>query len=714
MNTLTFLTQDSLVEVSSSKEEMVSRLKEIESRPNFEYAYSYKVHYLNIPCCFDIETSSFKEGVAKKAIMYIWTFNINGTTFIGRTWKEFVDLLDLIAEEFQLIKFNKRMIIYVHNLEYEFQFMRKWLKWYDIFADSKRSPLYALTENGFEFRCSYRLSGCSLAKLGKDLTKYKSEKMVGDLDYSLLRHSETMMTESELRYCTQDTKTVVCYIQECIEKEGNIAKLPYTKTGYVRRYCMRACYTPNDKDPVSRLKAIKYRDLIHSLTLTYDQYLMCKRAFQGGFTHANVHHVDTTINNVTSLDIASDYPYCMLSSYFPMSSPIEKKVKTKEMFLHCLENYCCLFDIEFKNIRPKVSFENIISLSRCTHVEGYTVNNGRIIQAKVLRTTITELDFLSISNFYSWDDIAIGKFYIFYKGYLPTRFTQAILDLYKNKTTLKGIPEKLEDYMLAKAMLNSAYGMCVTDIVREQLEYSQEKSSDGWVEEADTEVSQLTRYNESCSRFLYYPWGVWVTAHARHNLFKTIYEFGNDYVYSDTDSIKAINFEKHKDYIDKYNQDVREKLMKAAEFHGIPFSEYEPKTIKGIPKLVGVWENEGTYAKFRTLGAKRYICQKEGEEVEFTVAGIKKDSLKEYMYKHFGEENIFDNFTRNLDIPAEFTGKLTHTYIDQEWEGDIIDYMGKPYHYHELSSIHLEPAPFKLSIIDEFWAYIEGVRQIEK
>ena len=148
MSTLSFLTQDSLVAVSSSntgqinKDNIVSQLNEIKNQPNFTWAYAHKVHYLNIPCSFDIETSSFYEGLAKKAIMYIWTLNINGTTFIGRTWKQFIDTINVISDTFELNKFNRRLLIYIHNLEYEFQFMRKWFDWYDIFADDKRQPLY--------------------------------------------------------------------------------------------------------------------------------------------------------------------------------------------------------------------------------------------------------------------------------------------------------------------------------------------------------------------------------------------------------------------------------------------------------------------------------------------------------------------------------------------------------------------------------------------
>ena len=719
MSTLSFLTQDSLVAVSSSntgqinKDNIVSRLNEIKNQPNFTWAYAHKVHYLNIPCSFDIETSSFYEGLAKKAIMYIWTLNINGTTFIGRTWKQFIDTIDVISDTFELNKFNRRLLIYIHNLEYEFQFMRKWFDWYDIFADDKRQPLYCVTQKGIEFRCSYRLSGYSLEKLSDELTTYKTKKMVGDLDYSLLRHSNTPLNKTELTYCTQDTKVVVCYIQEEIERNNDIAHIPYTKTGYVRRYCQNECLHLRETDKVSQLKGLKYRDIMQSLTLTYDQYKMCKAGFQGGFTHANVNYVNKKIPNVGSIDFTSSYPYVMMAEYFPMSSPREVEVHDMKDLMFYLKSYCCLFEIQFINLRPTTTNENPISSSRCTYLKDYHLNNGRVINAGILETTITELDFDIIQNFYKWDGIKIGKFLVFYKGYLPTPFVKSLVKLYKDKTKLKGVPGKETEYLLSKGMLNSAYGMSVTDIVRDDLEYHQELMADEWQVGDESPFSQLKRYNKNPARFLYYPWGVWVTAHARHNLFRGILAFGDDYIYSDTDSIKAKNMDAHKDFILNYNLHVREKLQLASEYHGIPMEDFEPETIKGVKKLIGVWDFEGTYDNFKTLGAKRYLVQK-GNDIEFTVAGVNKKAIKEYMLKTYGIDGSFEHFTRSLDIPKGETGKLTHTYIDQEWKGRVTDYLGESFEYYEKSSIHMEPAPFKISMLDAFWDYISGIQQKEK
>ena len=52
--------------------------------------------------------------------------------------------------------------------------------------------------------------------------------------------------------------------------------------------------------------------------------------------------------------------------------------------------------------------------------------------------------------------------------------------------------------------------------------------------------------------------------------------------------------DRHQDFIKNYNLHVREQLEKASDFHGIPMSDFEPETIKGEKKLIGVWDFEGT------------------------------------------------------------------------------------------------------------------------
>ena len=665
---------------------------------------SKRKQYYNIVCAFDIETTSFSNQLDEKcAIMYCWQMAINGRVIFGRTWDEFIKVINRLKEFFNLYS-GRRLIMYVHNLAFEFQFIRKRLEWESVFSIETRKPLYALTTGGIEFRDSYLLSGYSLAKLGDNLQKYKVKKLVGDLDYSKIRHSKTPMTEKEIAYCENDVLVVSAYIQEEIEKAGNITRLPLTKTGYVRNYCRSKCFYGDDRHKTSTKTYQKYRELILNLHLTGDEYKQLKRAFQGGFTHAAARFSGKVEKNVDSIDFTSSYPYVLLSEQFPMSSGRLVEIHSKKEFQKYIHLYCCLFDVEFTNLTPKFINENYISLSRCYQHEKAVVNNGRVVSADKIVTTITDVDYTVIEKTYDWDSMTIYNFRVYNRGYLPTNFVKSILKLYSDKTTLKGVDGKEVEYLVSKGMLNSCYGMTVTDIVRDEIIYSNEWDT----EKADVE-SDIEHYNKSRNRFLFYPWGVWVTAYARRNLWGGILAFGDDYIYSDTDSIKCLNIENHFDYINEYNNTVKRKLQVAANYHKIDFELFQPKTIKGIKKLIGVWDWETEkekYTRFKTLGAKRYMIEQEGK-INITVAGVNKKTAVPYLVKTYGNK-IFDAFTNDLTIPKEYTGKMTHTYIDERRTGKITDYLGNTNTFDEYSSVHLENAEYSLSLSQAYIDFLKG------
>ena len=665
---------------------------------------SKRKQYYNIVCAFDIETTSFSNQLDEKcSIMYCWQMAINGRVIFGRTWNEFIKVINRLTEFLNLYS-GRRLIMYVHNLAFEFQFIRKRLEWESVFSIETRKPLYALTTGGIEFRDSYLLSGYSLAKLGDNLQKYKVKKLVGDLDYSKIRHSKTPMTEKEIAYCENDVLVVSAYIQEEIEKAGNITRLPLTKTGYVRNYCRSKCFYGDERHKTSTKTYQKYRELILNLHLTGDEYKQLKRAFQGGFTHAAARFSGKVEKNVDSIDFTSSYPYVLLSEQFPMSSCRIVEIHSKEEFQKYINLYCCLFDVEFTNLTPKFINENYISLSRCYQHEKTVVNNGRVVSADKIVMTITDVDYTIIEKTYDWDSMTIYNFRVYNRGYLPTNFVKSILKLYSDKTTLKGVEGKEVEYLVSKGMLNSCYGMTVTDIVRDEIIYSDEWDT----EKADVE-SDIEHYNKSRNRFLFYPWGVWVTAYARRNLWNGILAFGDDYIYSDTDSIKCLNIEKHFDYINEYNNTVKRKLQVAANYHKIDFELFQPKTIKGIKKLIGVWDWETEkekYTRFKTLGAKRYMIEQDGK-INITVAGVNKKTAVPYLVKTYGNK-IFDAFTNDLTIPKEYTGKMTHTYIDERRTGTITDYLGNKNTYDEYSGVHLENAEYSLSLSQAYIDFLKG------
>lgn len=678
-----------------------------------------KTAYINLPAAFDIETSSFYENGEKRAIMYVWQFGLNGNVIIGRTWEQFDDLIAGLIEVYEISK-DQRLRIYIHNEAFEFQWIRRRFEWDKVFAVSERTPLFARTVSGIEFACSYLLSGFALSSLADQLQTYKVRKLSGDLDYSLIRHSETSLTDQEIGYCVNDVLVVMAYIQEEIDRnEGMITNIPFTKTGYVRRYCRKACQR-------SGKRYLNYRKLMDALTLTAPEYRELKRAFQGGFTHANPRHSGKIMKDVDSFDFTSSYPYVMLSERFPMGKGELIEGATAEDVIEMSKKYSVLFDAEFVGLYSVFWEDNYISASKCWIKEGAVVNNGRIVDADRIRITLTDVDLEIIRATYKWTTLTVHSVYRYRRDYLPRNLIRAIIKLYKDKTELKDVPEKVVEYLVSKGMLNAVYGMCVTDIVRDVIACI----GGEWMkpEPADME-KEIARHNKSRSRFLFYPWGVWVTAYARRNLWSGILAVQDDYIYSDTDSIKLRNLEKHRAYFDEYNEIVVRKLKRMCEALNIPFDDLKPRTIEGKEKLIGVWDHETKkhkYSRFKTLGAKRYMVEapdvltvkdKDGNKtyypVSLTVSGVNKFVAIPYLLEKYGQEKIFEAFDEDLDIPPEASGKLTHTYIDEPTAGSVTDYTGRRAEYAEKSSVHLEPAPYHMSLASAYIDYLKGFRDLK-
>lgn len=690
-----------------SPEEISDVLKKVIDKKTDKITYRKK-QYFNIPCAFDIETTSTRDEHGEKiAFMYAWTLNINGTTIIGRTWEQFENCIKTIVETLYT-NLERIFVIYVHNLGYEFSFIGCRFIWEKVFSIKSRKPIYARTVDGIEFRCSYLLSGYSLAKVADNLQTFKIRKLVGDLDYYKIRHSETPLSQKEMRYLINDGRIVVAYIAEEIERNGNIAKIPLTKTGYVRIACRQNCFSKSHRER----HGSKYRKMIKQLTLTLDEYELLKLAFAGGFTHANPFYTNKILHNVKSFDFTSSYPTVMISELYPMSAGEKIENVSRETFRESINNYCCVFLAKFTNVHSKIFFDNPISASKCIELKNAQLNNGRVVRADSFIIAITNVDYEIFKQFYTWDSMEISTFYRYKAGYLPREFVDSILTFYENKTKLKNVSGKEPEYLHAKENVNSCYGMSVTDILRDLITFD---NNDLWGLSEIDKNKEIEKYNKNPQRFLFYPWGIFVTAYARRNLFSGILECGTDYIYADTDSLKILNYENHKKYFDTYNKNIIKRLEKACIYHGFDVSRIRPKTIKGIEKPLGVWDDEtkdGAYPVFKTLGAKRYMYL-ENKEIHVTLAGSNKKLTAKYLQETFGKYYAFYKFDNHMIVPDNYSGRTTSCYIDYETSGNIVDYKGQPGTYHELTSVNIEQTEYNLSIANNYINYFLGVQNEE-
>lgn len=704
-----------------------------------------KIQYYNIPCGFDIETTSFmsssiddsgKKVYHKRATMYIWQMSLNGVEVYGRTWSQLKVFVGQLKQNLGLYH-RKRLIIYVHNLSFEFMFLLGHFKITDVFARKNRHPISCVLDDCIELKCSYFLSGLSLEKVAENLTTVKIEKLGGNLDYEKIRHYKTVLEPEELDYCALDVRIIYHYIkEEIVKNENNITKIPLTKTGYVRRYV---------RNKIKEKYNYKvYREKIKEfMAADADLFTTLYKAFAGGYTHANVDYIGITMPDVESIDLTSSYPAQMIMHRYPMTTFKHINILSIEKFLEYIKTSACVFRIKILDLQPKSS-HHVLSLSKCEYINNYQVDNGRIVSADCVVTYMTDVDWRTFNMFYKIDTekIYVDKFYFAKYKYLYKPILESILDLYETKTKLKGVKGKEEEYLVSKGMINSAYGMTVTNPVNDDIIFNDEDYE--WkANEPDMSEALLKNLNNG-NQFLCYQWGVWVTAWARYELLRCVYEMGDDVLYCDTDSIKFVNYKSHKAFIEKYNKEVQEAMLESASVNGFGTEKLNPKDIKGEHHFLGLWTDEGMYVNFKTLGAKRYayekINKKTGElEFHFTVSGLSprvwfrtydeetnsyleeettsySDCIKKiktptsYIVKH----GKFDYFLDQMTIPAEYSRKNTLSYGKEPFTCALTDYQGNTVEVSEIRYIHIAPSDFHMGLATDFIEYLLNLHESEE
>lgn len=221
---------------------------------------------------------------------------------------------------------------------------------------------------------------------------------------------------------------------------------------------------------------------------------------------------------------------------------------------------------------------------------------------------------------------------------------------------------------------------------------------------------------------------MFITAYARRNLFTAIWCLRDDFIYADTDSVKFRHYEKHKAYFDHYNEIEKRKLALACARHGIPLEDVSPKTIQGKVKTIGLWDDDGHYARFKTLGAKRYLAEYDDGHLLLTIAGVSKKAGLDYLlYRYKTNDRIFKAFTRDLEFPSSYaykdkegkktircaTGKQTCIFLDEGYEGTLVDYCGIPCGYKEDSGMYMESASYNLTMFQAYIDYAMGVQEVK-
>lgn len=448
-----------------------------------------------------------------------------------------------------------------------------------------------------------------------------TQKLSGDeFDYSIIRYPWTDLTDRELEYCITDVKALVEALKVYFSIEhDNFYTIPLTSTGFVRRDVKRAMRRFNKDDLKNQLP-------------DYDIFSILREAFRGGNTHANRYYADMIVKGVSSFDRVSSYPDVQINELFPMGSWIHEPTADFERVIRKIykQKRACLMRVSFHNIRLKDPMWGCpyIPKHKCRNLLEHDNDNGRILCASYLEISLTDIDFKIILDEYDFDEASVLDFYHCRYSRLPKPLRDTVQKYFRDKTELKNVAGSELFYMLSKAKLNSIYGMSVQSPVKQNIKYIDDEFITEYIDESEL----LDKSNSKA--FLSYAWGVWTTARAREQLEIAIKMVGNNFVYCDTDSVKFID-DGSVDF-DTYN-DAR---MKSSIDNGGVAEDP-----KGKKHYLGLYEYEGSYKEFITIGAKKYAYVDLKDELSITVAGVGKSKGAEELKQRGGLKSFKEGFT---------------------------------------------------------------------
>lgn len=657
--------------------------------PPFE-AYR-KSGYIDIGASFDIETTSYFSSKleANRATMYHWQFALNKTVITGRTWDEFVEFAKILDKKAK--KAKAKLLILDQNLGFEFTFIKGLFKWKKdkkghpmIFAKDIRTVLYCVTGN-LEFRDTLALTNMGLDKYKKNFN-LDVGKLKGDLDYDLIRHSYTPLTDRELAYCINDVLVLTDFYYKFLRPEflEKGKTIPLTSTGIVRSEVKDAFNEMSKEDQ----KKMRYE--IRKAMPNREIYLLWRTfLFRGGLTHANILACNELMDkDFVSFDGKSMHPSQMLHHNFSWRYIRRNPEAFPEILESTKDEKHGFFGLfTFYHIRSK-TYHSLESKNKLVEYSKDAIfDNGRLCRGAKITVMLNQIDYQNYLKMYSWTKMELHYIYQSDMKPLPEYLLKTVCHYFWLKENCR---DDVVLYNLTKRKLNGCFGMCSTGLCETDLDYDEETQT--------FHPSKLARTYDELTRFLILlpQWAIEIAAYSRAQLIDAILNGGGvDSIYYDTDSNKVNHPEKYEAYYNEFNERMMEvnKNLNTYGYDKEPFLH------------IGCWEKEYTGVRYKVLGAKRYLVEHDGE-IQCTVAGMVKGTLEDYCEDN--NLNIWDEFSNNLHLSPEYSKKKTTVYWDEPFEDDITDYLGNKAHISEKSCVSIISIPFHMSM-DAY--FLELIRQ---
>lgn len=635
-----------------------------------EFTYAKGSIYCLEPVCLDIETSN--NHADNPADLRCWIVSIqvlfNGQYHFFRYPEELIEWYQQLYKDLRLTptkKFKKKLITFIHNASYDLSYLIPYINMLPDFGYSNQgiiegqNKFLTYVRGSLEFRCSYQLSGMSLEKWSKEMN-IEHKKQVGLYDYEAELYPDSELDENSKKYDLYD----VLSMKECLDKQmqyhnDTLISLPFTSTGYIRRTLRRSC----NKEKYYR------NEYFYDNRLNADLFDYCLKSFAGGMTHNNRFFRDIVVRanktyeytdglkirvkNIGHRDFKSHYPSQMTCYKFPLGVPqlIYKNTMPFYMTIGEVLSYypkfssmtvIRLYEAKLKDFKISMPF---MQFSKCyeSHFDFKLLDNGRILHAK--GKWIMFLDDLTLrilSEQYEME-YEILEVYRMLNKPLPDCIISVIDRYFKGKSDKKNLVHELTEkfgkldertleadfeLMQDKKGLNSIYGCCATNPLREQFELTDdfEFMLTESYNSLDSIAEGLNQYYKGRNNFLAYQVGVWVTAHARYELYEYIKAIGyTKCLYCDTDSIFYIKDADTEKAIEALNAEKRKTAHYVVLDNGKKeyYDEFTPepdcKAFKGLhSKCYGVVTAKGLELTIAGVPARTLIDMKNGEPVYLT------------------------------------------------------------------------------------------------
>lgn len=664
----------------------------------------YKRRYKDLWCAFDIETSTLKPcpgSADPQSFMYLFGFQIgdNNPTIIGRDWADFVQVLSYIDS---CLGGDETLVVFVHNLSFEFQYLAGVIEFDEgsVFSMGNRAVLRCTTCGGkVEFRCSRMQTNRTLRQFLRDMGVPVQKE---ELDYSEVRYPWTKLSDETISYQVADVLGLVQAMKKQAELDGdNLYTLPLTSTGYCRRDVKDAIKNAKGKNGKPWLRHFLLEPMMPDLPL----YKRLREAFRGGDVHASRFYTGSVVYNVNSYDRSSSYPDVMVNCEFPMT-PFQRICDadcTPDVLNRLLKKHrALLITVYITGLRLKNRFcpNPYLSLAKLQGYgskDEYEIDNGRVLRCDKCLMTVTDIDWWIILDEYTWDDFRVVEMWSSHYMMLPDVIRDVVRNYYTQKTLLKpqagDPPDQKIRYDKYKAKINALYGMSAQDPgrLREVWDCAQKAFIDG-----DETVIDLLEKSAKTA-VLPYQIGVWVTAHARHELFLGYKSVpASSWVYSDTDSLKFVG----KGNFEKLNKRLRNRSLENGAF---------ADDRKGKRHYMGVYECETPvpYDAFATLGAKKYVYEENGQ-LHITIAGVPKAGGADELKRKGGIDRFCDAADDAKPLVFSECGKKCIIY------NDVPDVTGVKIDGHWLPitrNVVIQETTYKLSLSEEYDALIDAISE---